>query len=218
MTVTDEHERPLRADAERNRLRVLAAAQTVFAERGLDVSLDEIAAAAGVGVGTVYRRFPTKEALVDALFESRIATVIAHFERCLANPDPWDGFAELIGGACRMQAEDRGLKQALLEQHRGLERVRAARDRIAPIARQVVRRAVDAGAVRADIESFDIPMINLAVGLVAERTRDVAPDAWERILTIVLDGLRAGRAAPTPMPAPALDAEQFAAAMSKPRC
>src|ERR687893_559304 len=117
--------RPLRADAERNRQRILAAASTVFAERGLDVSLDDIAGAAGVGVGTVYRRFPDKDALIDALFEDKIADV---------------------------------------------ERVAMARDRIAPIAMQVLQRAQNAGVVRADLGAFDVPLMHFAVGYVAEST------------------------------------------------
>src|ERR1039457_4829706 len=107
-------ERPLRRDAERNRLRILQAAREVFADRGLDASLDQIAAHAGVGAGTVYSRFADKDALIDALL-----------------------------------ARDRGLKQALLS--RGAPKTERAREKIVPIATELVARAQQAGSLRADL-------------------------------------------------------------------
>jgi AcrR family transcriptional regulator len=208
--------RPLRADAERNRARILAAASEVFAERGLDVSLDDIAAHAGVGVGTVYRRFPDKDALIDALFEDKIDRAVALADESLEIEDPWEGFTTFMRGMCRMQAHDRGFKDALLLRGPGRERVAAARERIAPRAMELLARAQEAGAVRADLGPFDVPMINLCVGLIADRTRDIAPDYWERILTILIDGISAqGRS--TPMPAEPLGREAFTEAMASPR-
>src|SRR5215216_6354115 len=156
--------RPLRSDAERNRRRILEAAAEVFAERGLDVSLDDIAAAARVGVGTVYRRFPDKDALIDALFEDKIADVERVAGRALEIEDPWEGFETFMRAVCRLQAEDRGLKEALLTRDRGRERVAMARERIAPIAMRIVRRAQDAGVLRADLGTFDVPLMHFAVG------------------------------------------------------
>jgi AcrR family transcriptional regulator len=208
--------RPLRADAERNRARILAAAAELFAERGLDVSLDEIAAHAGVGVGTVYRRFPDKDALIDALFEEKIERAVALAERALELEDPWEGFTTFMRGMCRMQAEDRGFKEALLVREHGRERVARARERIAPRAMRLLARAQEAGAVRADLGPFDVPMMNLCVGLIADRTRDVAPDYWQRMLTILIDGISA-KAAATPMPVEPLDREAFTEAMSSAR-
>lgn len=208
--------RPLRADAERNRRRILEAAATVFAERGLDVSLDDIAAAAGVGVGTVYRRFPDKDALIDALFEDKIAEVEREMRGALEVEDPWDAFETFMRAVCRLQAEDRGLKEALLTRDRGRERVAMARERIAPVAMQVLRRAQQAGAVRADLGAYDVPMMHFAVGYVAERTRGAAPGYWERLLTVLLDGLKAD-AARTPMPAEPLQEAQFVGAMTTSR-
>ena len=205
--------RPLRADAERNRARILAAAAEVFADRGLDVSLDEIAAHAGVGVGTVYRRFPDKDALIDALFEDKIANVEAVAREALEIDDPWDAFEAFMRAVCRMQAEDRGLKEALLARDRGRERVAMARERIAPIATRVLQRAQEAGVVRADLGAFDVPLMHFAVGFVAERTREAAPGYWERMLTILLDGLRAD-AARTEMPSEPLRQEQFVNVMA----
>jgi AcrR family transcriptional regulator len=208
--------RPLRADAERNRARILAAASEVFAERGLDASLDDIAAHAGVGVGTVYRRFPDKDALIDALFEDKIDRAVALADTSLEIEDPWEGFTTFMRGMCRMQAQDRGFKDALLLRGPGRERVAAARERIAPRAIKLLTRAQEAGAVRADLGPFDVPMINLCVGLIADRTRDIAPDYWERVLTILIDGISAqGRT--TPMPVAPLDREAFTEAMASPR-
>jgi len=208
--------RPLRADAERNRERILAAAAEIFAERGLDVSLDDIAAHAGVGVGTVYRRFPDKDALIDALFEEKIDRAVALADEALELEDPWEGFTTFMRGMCRLQAEDSGFKDALLMRDRGRERVAAARERIAPRAMKLLARAQEAGAIRADLGAFDVPMLNLCIGLLADRTRDIAPDYWERVLTIVIDGMSA-KGPRTPMPVEPLDREEFTEAMASAR-
>ena len=208
--------RPLRADAERNRARILAAADEIFAERGLDVSLDDIAAHAGVGVGTVYRRFPDKDALIEALFEEKIDRAVALADRALEIEDPWEAFTTFVRGMCRTQAQDRGFRDALLLRSKGRERVAAARERIAPRALKLLARAQESGAVRADLGAFDVPMINLCVGLIADRTREVAPDYWERVLTILLDGISA-RGPATPMPVAPLEREAFTEAMAGPR-
>jgi AcrR family transcriptional regulator len=204
--------RPLRADAERNRERILAAAADVFADRGLDASLDDVAAAAGVGVGTVYRRFADKDALIDALFESKIGDAVRLAHECSEIEDPWEGFATFMRGMCAMNAADRGFKEALLSRDRGRERVAAARDTIAPIAIGLLQRAQAAGLVRDDLGPYDVPVMHLLLGQVAERTRDIAPDYWERILTILLDGIRCDGKR-TPMPAEPLDREAFTEAM-----
>lgn len=200
MEPLDLTDRPLRADAERNRLRILAAASRVFAERGLDASLDDVAAAAEVGVGTVYRRFGDKERLIEALVEEKIGTVVALAERCLEDPDPWDGFAAFVRGMCRLNSEDQGLKEMLFSSGRGGDMAAKGRDRIAPVAVRLLRRAQDAGVVRPDVAGSDIPLLHFAIGHVGERTRDIAPDVWERMVTIVLDGLRTRREGPSPMP------------------
>ena len=211
-------ERPLRADAERNRQRILAAASEVFAARGLDVSLDDIAHAAGVGVGTVYRRFPTKDDLIDALFEDKIEEVVQLATEALAIEDPWESFETFTRGMCRKQARDRGMKELLSAGARGRARVSAGRERIAPIAFQIVKRAQDAGVVRADLAPFDIPLAHMAIGHVADRTRDISPDYFERTLTLLLDGMRPSRDDVTPMPVPPLGPEEFVAAMSRRDC
>jgi AcrR family transcriptional regulator len=217
MSASQVPERPLRVDAERNRRRILAAAADLFAERGVDVSIDDIAAAAGVGIGTVYRRFPDREALIEALFEDKIARMAKLATDALEAEDPWEGLVRFLRAAARMQAQDRGLKEVLLSSDRGRERVTAIRNTIRPIAVQVVQRAKDAGALREDFETFDVPMMHVAVSAVADITRDVEPEYFERLLTIFIDGLARSRDGATPMTAPPLDMEQFATAMSRRR-
>jgi AcrR family transcriptional regulator len=201
-------ERPLRRDAERNRHRILEAARVVFAERGLRGSHDDIARAAGVGVGTVYRRFPDKEELIDALFEARVEEIAEIARAAVANPDPWDALVGFLIRTQELQAEDRGLMEIMLGGGRGAARATAARSLIAPLVARVLQRAKDAGVVRADIELTDLPLIQLAIATIAESSRDVAPDAWRRTMTLVLDGLRAANAAGE-LPVPALDPEQI---------
>ena len=214
MTAHEAPDRPLRSDAERNRQRILAAAADVFAERGLGVSLDDIAAAAGVGVGTVYRRFPDKDALIEALFEQKIRGIEELALASLEIEDPWEAFSGFMRGMCRLQAEDRGLKEALMSADRGHERLSAARDTIAPVATRLLTRAQEAGAVRADLGPFDVPMMHFAVGYIADTTRSLHPRYYERIVTILLDGLRTERDGTGEMPQEPLSRDQFLTAMS----
>src|SRR3981081_11212 len=160
-TTPPASERPLRRDAERNRLRILQAAREVFADRGLDASLDQIAAHAGVGIGTVYRRFPDKDTLIDALFEERIDEVPAAGQRALCASDPWEGLVGFLQQANALQARDRGLRQALLS--RGAHRTERAREKIIPIATELVARAHQAGSLRADFDVFDVRLIDVIV-------------------------------------------------------
>jgi AcrR family transcriptional regulator len=203
-------ERPLRRDAERNRLRILQAAREVFADRGLDASLDQIAAHAGVGVGTVYRRFPDKDALIDALFEDRIGEIAAAGQRALSASDPWEGLVGFLQQANALLSCDRGLRQVLLS--RGAHKSEQAREKIVPIATELVARAQQAGSLRADLDPLDLPVIQLMVSAIADMTREVSPELWQRALTIIIDGLATTRKTPTPLPAKPLDRDQLAAA------
>jgi AcrR family transcriptional regulator len=207
--ISPASDRPLRRDAERNRLRILEAAREVFAERGFDASLDQVAAHAGVGVGTVYRRFPDKDALIDALFEERIGDVAAAGQRALGASDPWEGIVEFVRYASAVQARDRGLRQALLS--RGADKTKRAREKIIPIVAELVTRAQQAGSLRPDLDPLDLPLVDLMVSTVADRTREVSPEIWQRALTIIMDGLATSRETPTPLPGKPLDHEQLAA-------
>jgi AcrR family transcriptional regulator len=212
VTTVDTNERPLRSDAERNRKRILAAAAELFAADGLEASLEGIAAQAGVGVGTVYRRFGDREGLIDALFEERIDAVAAVAERALNTEDPWVGLEVFLRESSALHVADRGLREAVLSPGRGRERVARSRDKIAPLAARLLERAREDGRLREDFDVFDVPMLQLMLGAVADATRDVAPELWQRYLGIFLDGMRGGRDAPTPLPSEPLDAERYAIA------
>jgi AcrR family transcriptional regulator len=206
-------ERPLRRDAERNRQRILDAARVVFAERGLSGSHDDIAREAGVGVGTVYRRFPDKQQLIDALFEARIEEIADVARAAVDHPDPWEALVGFLMRTQELHSEDRGLKEIVLGGARGTERAVAARSVIAPLAAQILKRAKDAGVLRGDVELTDIPLIQLAIGTIAESSRDVAPDVWRRTMTLLLDGMRA-ECARSELVSPALDEGQADAVMT----
>jgi AcrR family transcriptional regulator len=181
---------PLRADAERNRLRLLAAAKDLFATRGLDVTLDDVARHAGVGTGTAYRRFPNKDALIDALMVDRIGELAGIARECLEEPDPWRGISGFFERALALQAADRGLKDVLFSSGRGRERSNQARQQMAPVVGRLVRRAVEAGAVRSDMSTTDVPLINFMLNTLVDFGREVQPDLYKRYLAIVLDGLK----------------------------
>ncbi|MFD9058203.1 TetR/AcrR family transcriptional regulator [Streptomyces albidoflavus] len=201
--------RPLRADAERNRQRIIAAAQQVFAQRGIDVTLDDIAHHAGVGVGTVYRRFANREELVEAIFETEIQRIIDVAEEALTRVDPWDGLVHFFTTAGQDFADDRGLREVLLIGTHGKDRVADARDRLSPAINAVIERAQRHGSLRDDIEVTDFPLIQMMLGTATQYSRAVSPGLWQRYLTLILDGLRANREALTPLPHPALSQEEF---------
>jgi len=143
----------LRRDAERNRQRVLKAAAEVFNERGLEVSLDEIARHAGVGVGTVYRRFRTKEELVEALFMDRLDLVAAIADQAFAEPDPWSGLVSFMERMAEVMAGNLGLRQMLMFATHGRDLTAVARERNAPLVERLVERAQAAGQLRGDVEA-----------------------------------------------------------------
>ena len=199
---------PLRADAERNRQRLLAAAKELFASRGLDVTLDDIARHAGVGTGTAYRRFPNKDALIEALMVQRIQEIAAIAGECLQEPDPWRGFAGFFERALALMASDRGLAEVLFSPGRGNERTAHARQAIGPVVTKLVRRAVVAGVVRPDLATTDVPLLNFMLKTVVDISRDVEPELYRRYLAIILDGLKAREGA-EPLPVDALAMREF---------
>lgn len=202
--------RPLRADAERNRVRLLEAAAELFRERGLDATLDDIADRAGVGVGTAYRRFASKDDLIDALFEQQLEKIITVADEAAAHEDPWEGLVFWMTSIIELQVGDRGLRAVMTSSARGKERVAAARNEIAPRVGPLVPRAQEAGKLRADVEVSDIPMLVFMIVSGSEYARTVDPEIWRRYLAIVLDGLRGD----SPLPHDALDFPQMAKAMS----
>lgn len=187
-TTTD---RPLRRDAERNRERILEAARVAFAEDGLDVGLHEIARRAGVGVGTVYRRFPDKQSLVEALFEDRIDEVVGIAEEALREPDAWTGLSAFLHRTCELQARNRALHQLVFSSVAGPRCAAEGRERIAPLVARMVARAQEQGSVRPDVAVFDVGMVRNTLGLFIDQTGEDGAEIWPRLLAIALDGLRA---------------------------
>jgi AcrR family transcriptional regulator len=213
--------RPLRVDAARNRTRILAAAAEVFAERGLDVTLDDIAAHAGLGVGTVYRRFADREALVNALFEDRMESKLARLRAALDAPaeQAFEVFVEVIRENCEHLARDRGMRQVMLSSVYGHHEVARCRDQMNEIGTEMVERAKATGKLRADFEATDLAAIFLMIGAIADFASGVAPDLWQRYFDMLMDGLRPpapgvpGLSAAAPMCSPALNHEDLIAAM-----
>jgi AcrR family transcriptional regulator len=203
---------PLRRDAQRNRDRILAATRAAFQERGLEVGVDEIARRAGVGMGTLYRHFPTKDALIDAVVDARFAELTALAEEALEAEDAWEGFAGFLDAAVRLQATDRGFKDALAARGRDERRVKAARRRLHTVIERLVARGREAGAVRADFVTEDVTVLLWATGRIVERTADLVPDQAVRFLAMHLDGLRP-EAAREPGPAGPLTARQLQRAL-----
>ena len=183
---------PLRRDAERNRRRILAAARKLIAERGLGVGYEEIAHEADVGVGTVYRRFPTRDGLFYELFYDRVDAVVEIAEEALAVKDPWEGLCQFMRRDFELQSSDRGLREFLLGHADSTELGRRSRERIQPLVTGLVERAQAAGRLRADVGESDIAIILAMVGGLMDASVHVEPNLWRRYLAMVLDGIQRG--------------------------
>ena len=205
--------RPLRKDAERNRQRILQAAAEVFTERGLEATLDDVAHHAGVGVATVYRRFPDKASLADALFEQRIDLLVGLAETAYGEPDAWQALVSFMERATEMMAGDRGLRQMLMFAAYGHDHISYARDRMRPAVGRLVERAQAAGQVREDLAATDIPVIEFMLSVATEYVRDVRPSLWRRFLVLWLDALQPARDSYTPLPVPGLTPDEFVTVM-----
>lgn len=205
--------RLLRADAERNRQRILAAAAELFTERGLEPSLDDVARHAGVGVGTVYRRFPDKASLADALFDERIDALVALAEQAQAEPDAWAALVSFLERSGEMLVSNRGLRQILMFAAEGHDRGICARDRMRPAIESLIERAQADGQVRADLRPTDVPMIEFMVAAAAEYAWQVRPTVWRRYLALILDALRPASASGRPLPEPELSPDEMAEVM-----
>ena len=205
--------RLLRADAERNRQRILAAAAELFTERGLEPSLDDVARHAGVGVGTVYRRFPDKASLADALFDERIDALVALAEQAQAEPDAWAALVSFLERSGEMLVSNRGLRQILMFAAEGHDRGICARDRMRPAIESLIERAQADGQVRADLRPTDVPMIEFMVAAAAEYAWQVRPTVWRRYLALIMDALRPASASGRPLPEPELSPDEMAEVM-----
>jgi AcrR family transcriptional regulator len=201
---------PRRRDAARNRQRILASATELFAERGLGVTLHEIAARAGVGVGTIYRHFPDKRPLIDAVFEEQLAELTGLFEQAIADPDPWHAIVWVHERYLEHQARNRGLKELLLGTTPDApERARQFRARLHPLAEQVIERGKAAGVVRPDCVTQDFGLLQTMVGGVIDAAAGVDPELWRRYFALALQGLRPEGAPLEPLPVPPLPPERM---------
>ncbi|WP_229072833.1 TetR/AcrR family transcriptional regulator [Actinoplanes sp. DH11] len=194
-------EKALRSDARRNRERLTTAAAAVFGERGLDAPLEEIAQRAGVSAGTLYNRFGSRDALVDTVMTERVARcareIAAHAE---AAGDPWEAFTRYVWGLCELQASDLGLNDAVSRRFGEAGQLTAICDAQLTTARTFVTRAQEAGVLRADFTTEDLPHILWSTSMLVRATTGVAPGAWRRGIALMLDGLRAPAAHPLPEP------------------
>ena len=195
-----------RVDAMRNREQLVAVARELFASGGIDVSVREVARHAGVGVATLYRNFPTREDLVDAVLEDAFDEFVALAEEALVQPDAWEGFTHFIEKALLLHARNRGLRDVVETQTHGRERAAAMRARIRPLIGDLVARAQEQGTLRPDFTAQDFPLVLWSSDRVIELAGDVAPEIWRRQLGFVLDGLRCEAAHPLEQP-PLTDAQ-----------
>ena len=178
----------LRADAQRNLDRILAAAAEAYAEVGPDVTIDEIARRAGVGHGTVFRRFPTKDALRAAVIAVRLDELLAHTRKLLERPDPGAALEEFVWMAAEAVRRDRALFEGM-EECATFEEVADAKQELHDVVDKLIRRLQRAGTLRRGIDSRDVgALVGAAIQASMHAERD---DAWRRYVQVVLDGLRA---------------------------
>lgn len=189
----------LRADAKRNREVLIETASHLFAERGLDVPLDEIAKRAGVGSGTLYRHFATRQDLVAAVFLDRTAQTVAAVERAVQDDDAWHGFVTYIRETCRAQAADRGMADLIATGYPNRE-LRALQSRGYDGFSRLVERTKASGDLRPDFTPEDLILLYMAVAGITRYAGATAPAATERFVALALDGFRADAASPAPPP------------------
>src|SRR5207237_797395 len=170
----------LRRDAQRNRERIVASARLLFAHHGIDVSVEEVTRHAGVGMGTLYRHFPAKEDLVDAVLEEVFDAYVGLARRALDEDDAWTGFTTFLEQALALHAANRCVADAVAMSEHGRSQVQALRERIRPLLQQLVERAQADGALRGDFTAEDVPALFWAGGRVIQATESVAPGYWRR--------------------------------------
>ncbi|GGU47088.1 TetR family transcriptional regulator [Streptomyces albospinus] len=192
--------RRLRRDAQRNRDAIMAVARTAFAEQGLNASLEGIARQAGVAIGTLYRHFPTRLDLVEALFTEKFTEWVETGERAAAMDDAWQAFCLHLEKFCELQARDRAFNE-LASTRLPLTAVTGqVRDRAHELTHQILHNAQRQGMVRDDITPEDFAFIIWSQAGIIQATCTVAPNAWRRHLHLMLDAFRADRAHPLPEP------------------
>ncbi len=192
-------ERVLRADARRNHEAVIAAAKKLFADEGLDAQMPDVAKAAKVGVGTVYRHFPTKEDLIAALAAERFERLAEKAREGLEAEDPWEGLCGFIRFSAEIQAEDRGLCEVMGSRPDVMSAAALAVG-LDQLCDKLVKRAQRSGKLRKDLSWEDIPMIACSLGRITAAEAGPAVGRWPRLVEIVIDGLRAPCSSKLPKP------------------
>ena len=191
MATTEASARELRADAQRNRERIVAAAIEVFAEHGLDASTAEIAQRAGVGEATLFRRFPSKDALIQAIVETQMESVIEIARDCLGDPDPGQGLERFLTEVVAHSVTDKGVMEAAKDACMTSAALEQHRREILALMTALVKRAQEVGAVRSDLAGQDLGLLINAASSSAELPfPGLREDLWKRYLQIILDGLR----------------------------
>jgi AcrR family transcriptional regulator len=183
-------ERAQRADARRNRQRILAAAREQFAAHGLEAQVDDIARAADVGVGTVYRHFPTKQALLQALAADRFGRLAEWAREALHASDGWEGFCGFLRRSAELGANDRLLSEAMAEQQ-AFQWAQPEKDELMDATAALVERAQATGKLRPDVDAQDIAMLMCGLGRATGPGSFDHAMSWERFLEIIVAGLRA---------------------------
>jgi len=215
---------PRRRDARANLARILAAAADVFAERGFNATLADVAKVAGVGVGTVYRTFATKDDLICAVYEPHFVRAEQQALAASRDPDPWAGIAGFLERSGTTMAPDRGLRELLSGSysetlgwsrprtpHRLAQLVEDSHNRTGEHLGRLVQRAREAGLVRGDLVAGDLLVLSLAVQTSVEFGGTTHPRLYRRMIGFLMDSLQPARQAPTPLPEPGLTNEQIAA-------
>jgi AcrR family transcriptional regulator len=197
---------PRRADARRNRERVLAAAEEVFAESGLKAPIEEVARRAGVGVGTVCRNFPTKQALVEAVVGAMYETLLRQAEEAADDPDPGRAFERFVVGLGDFKVRHRALADQLANED-VFASAASPREKVIRAVSELVARAQAAGAIRTDIGPGDVSMLFSGVAHATAIAGELQPMLRERFVRIILDGLRPQDA--TELPGRPLDFAQL---------
>ena len=181
----------LRADAARNRARIVEAAAEVFAERGLDASTAEIAERAGVGEATIYRRFPSKDDLVAAIVATKMEETLEIAAECLLEPDPWRGLERFLYELCERSNRDRGVSDAAKDRCVAAAELAPLRKQLLDRCAELVRRGQRAGVVREDVAGQDLIFLVAAAGSLGKLPfPGLREDLWKRYLGLLLDGLR----------------------------
>lgn len=190
---TASQEPRLRRDAVSNAAKISRAAAEAFARRGLDVSMADVAELAGVGVGTVYRRFGSKDALIDRLFLDKVDEIISITESAAGGDDAGEAFLGFVSATCELLAGNKGLRQLMLgSTNHSAEFGVVATTRLMPRLQELTDRAKAAGWLRESFAANDFSLIALAVHGVSDFAGDEHPDLWRRTLRMMIDGIRLG--------------------------